>query len=57
MLANGLRYFTDTPLTIIGLFIFFAAFTGIAIWTFMRSRSREYYRKMSEMPLNEGVEK
>lgn len=54
MLATGLKYFTDTPLTVIGLFIFITVFSGITMWTFMRRRSRQYYRKMSQMPLDEG---
>lgn len=54
MLSTGLRHFTDIPITIVGLLIFFVCFSGIAIWTFFRRRSREYYREISELPLNEG---
>lgn len=53
MKKEGLAYFTDTYLTSIGLLIFFCFFLGVVWWT-SRRHSRELYRRLETLPLQEG---
>ena len=53
MLQQGLKFFTDGPVTVLGLLIFFLAFAGILSWTFFRAHSKSYYQKIAELPLQE----
>ncbi len=53
MLSHGLKFFTDIPLTLIGMALFMLAFLGVAAWTFFRSQSKEFYRKVGNLPLTE----
>lgn len=53
MKQEGLSYFTDTHLTVLGLIIFFAFFIGVVWWVSQKSR-RGYYSEMEKMPLNDA---
>lgn len=53
MKQEGLSYFTDTHLTILGLLIFFVFFIGVVIWV-NRKNVHGYYKNMEQMPLNDG---
>lgn len=53
MKQDGLTYFTDTHLTILGLVIFLLFFTGVLSWV-SRKNVRDYYKNMEHMPLNDG---
>jgi cytochrome c oxidase cbb3-type subunit 4 len=48
---EGLKYFTDTWMTLVGLMIFFTYFTYMVIKV-IRCHP-EYIQKMSELPLKE----
>ncbi len=52
MKQEGLKYFTDTNLTAVGLIIFFAFFVGLLFWVYRKSSS-EIYIEMSRLPLKE----
>jgi hypothetical protein len=56
MLSEGLKFFTDLPLTIMGLMIFLVAFMSITTWTLFRAQAKEFYQKVAEMPLREEQE-
>lgn len=57
MLKEGLSYFTDTHITLIGLALFMILFIGIIFWT-RRQSTNEIYSQLSELPLqNEGEHK
>ncbi|MGE5085421.1 MAG: cbb3-type cytochrome oxidase subunit 3 [Bacillota bacterium] len=53
MKQDGLKFFTDTHLTSIGLMIFFLFFVGVMIWVYRRN-SKEIYQSMEQLPLNDG---
>jgi cbb3-type cytochrome oxidase subunit 3 len=53
MKQEGLSFFTDTYLTILGLVIFFLFFIGVVVWV-NRKNVRDYYNSMQSMPLNDG---
>jgi cbb3-type cytochrome oxidase subunit 3 len=53
MKQEGLSFFTDTYLTILGLVIFFLFFIGVVVWV-NRKNVRDYYKSMQSMPLNDG---
>ncbi len=55
MLSAGMKFFTDIPLTVVGMLIFFCFFVGAVIWTF-RVRSLSYYQQVAELPLREEGE-
>ncbi|WII73652.1 cbb3-type cytochrome c oxidase subunit 3 [Bdellovibrio sp. 22V] len=50
MKQEGLRYFTDTHLTALGLLIFFVFFVGVLIWVY-RKHSKELYQHLEQIPL------
>lgn len=56
MLTHGLKFFTDIPLTIIGMVLFMLAFLGIAAWIYLPSRSKDFYQTLSYLPLIEEHE-
>jgi cbb3-type cytochrome oxidase subunit 3 len=56
MLSQGLTYFNNVPLTVVGMILFFTVFLVVVLWTFGRSRSREFYEKLAEIPLNQDGE-
>ncbi|MBV2167889.1 MAG: cbb3-type cytochrome c oxidase subunit 3 [Bdellovibrio sp.] len=53
MKQEGLKYFTDTHLTGMGLLIFFIFFVGVLFWVYRKS-STEIYHKMEQIPLQDG---
>lgn len=53
MLSHGLKFFTDIPITLIGMILFMIAFFGVTAWTFLRSQSKEFYQKVANLPLTE----
>lgn len=53
MKQDGLKFFTDTHLTSIGLMIFFLFFVGVMFWIYRRN-SKELYSGMEQLPLNDG---
>lgn len=55
-MKEGLKYFTDTYLTSIGLLLFFVFFVAVIFWVF-RKGSKAFYNKASQLPLNEPEEK
>ena len=52
MKAEGLKYFTDAPIMIIGLLLFIFSFLGFIAWVNRRG-STELYRRISLLPLSE----
>ena len=56
MLSRGLLFFTDIPLTVAGMLLFFGTFITIAAWTFFRSGSLDFYQSVANLPLGEEVE-
>lgn len=53
MKQEGLKYFTETHLTALGLLIFFLFFIGVLFWVYRKSSS-SLYSKMEQMPLKDG---
>lgn len=53
MKQEGLKFFTDTHLTAMGLLIFFLFFVGVLIWVYRKS-STEIYSHMEQIPLKDG---
>lgn len=53
MLSHGLKFFTDIPITLVGMILFMLAFLGITTWTFLRSQSKEFYQRVGNLPLTE----
>jgi cbb3-type cytochrome oxidase subunit 3 len=53
MKQEGLSFFTDTHLTILGLLIFFVFFICVVAWV-SRKNVRGFYKNMENMPLNDG---
>lgn len=50
MLKEGLKFFTDTHITLIGLVLFMTLFVGIVLWV-NRKSTKQLYSQISEMPL------
>ena len=53
MKQEGLSFFTDTYLTVIGLLLFFLFFVGVILWV-RRKSGATYYQNMEQMPLRDG---
>lgn len=53
MKQDGLSFFTDTHLTVLGLMLFFLFFVGVLIWVY-RKDSNKYYETMEHLPLKDG---
>lgn len=53
MKQEGLRFFTDTHLTAMGLLIFFLFFVSVLFWVYRKSSS-ELYNRLEQMPLKDG---
>lgn len=51
MKQEGLKFFTDTYMTSMGLIIFFAFFVGVLFWVYRKS-STETYAQLEKMPLD-----
>ncbi|MCX7979252.1 MAG: cbb3-type cytochrome c oxidase subunit 3 [Bdellovibrionaceae bacterium] len=54
MKKEGLSYFSDTHLTLVGLGIFIVVFTGVILWTWYQSKHNAY-SEVERLPL-EGDE-
>lgn len=52
MKAEGLKYFTEAPMMVIGFLIFFVCFLGFVLWVNRRG-STDYYRRISRLPFTE----
>ena len=50
-MRHVLSYFPIKNLPIVGLLLFLILFTGVIIWVY-RSGSDQFYKKMSELPLD-----
>ena len=55
MLSQGLLFFNEIPLTLLGLLLFIFTFTGVTCWTFLRDASEPYYREIANLPLHEDI--
>lgn len=53
MHRNVLTHFPFMSLVIFGQLLFFAIFVGAIIWVYRR-KSGEFYRQLSNMPLDDG---
>lgn len=51
----GLKYFTDTHLTSLGLVIFVVFFIGVIFWVY-RKNSSQLYKELGNMPLDNNGE-
>ncbi|MFZ3231459.1 MAG: CcoQ/FixQ family Cbb3-type cytochrome c oxidase assembly chaperone [Pseudobdellovibrio sp.] len=49
MKQDGLKYFTDTYLTSIGLMLFFTFFVVVVFWVF-RKGSKQFYNRTALIP-------
>ena len=45
-------FFSDIPLTILGMLIFLIIFIVVMLWTYLRPESKEFYTKIERLPLN-----
>jgi len=52
-MKDGLEYFTDTHLTVIGLIIFLSFFLGVLWWTSLK-HNKNNYKQLEQIPLNDG---
>ena len=50
-MTDGLKYFTDTHLTSIGLILFFTFFIAVLFWIF-RKGSKKFYNQAAKIPFN-----
>ena len=50
MMKQGLKYFTDTDLTALGLILFLAVFVGVILWTRYVSK-QGIYSEIEKLPL------
>ncbi len=51
-MKEGLKYFTDTHFTLLGLLIFFIWFVLMCFWVY-RLQSPQFHEQMSLLPLND----
>lgn len=45
------QLFTDTPMTLVGLLIFFTCFSALTLWVFARKGARREYEALGQIPL------
>ena len=55
MKQEGLSYFTDTHLTILGFFLFLFSFLAVYFWTYRKS-AKSHYEEIGKIPLEQGVQ-
>jgi hypothetical protein len=48
--------FTDTPITMWGLVLFFALFVALFCWVYLRRGAYEFYESLALMPFQEEGE-
>jgi cbb3-type cytochrome oxidase subunit 3 len=56
MLSTGMKFFTDTPITVAGLVLFVMAFALVIAQVYFRKNSKKYYQNLAEMPLKSESE-
>lgn len=57
MLSTGLKFFNDTPLTILAMLLFVLAFSIVSVWVLYRGKSDGFYKELSLYPLKEEEKK
>ncbi len=55
MYAQGLKFFTETHLSVFGLLLFIAVFFSVTVWTMFRAQSKEFYQKIAMLPFAEDT--
>jgi hypothetical protein len=53
MMVEGLKFFTETYLTVIALVLFVVTFAAASVWTMMRKDSKQFYQKVANLALAE----
>lgn len=53
MKQEGLKFFTETYLTSIGLLLFFVFFVSVIFWVY-RGPSKDLYKRLEKLPLLDG---
>lgn len=49
------QLFTDTPMTVVGLILFFTAFMALFAWVYFRKGAKQHYELMARLPfIHEG---
>lgn len=57
MLQQGLRHFSDMPLILIAMFIFFVTYLGVLSLTLIGRKSNERMERFAGIPLQEDEQK
>lgn len=52
MKTEGLKYFSDAPIMVVGFLIFFFCFLAFIFWVYRRG-SKNLYNHIARLPLNE----
>jgi cbb3-type cytochrome oxidase subunit 3 len=50
MRSEALKFFTDTDMVLLALFLFLTCFVGVIFWIYRKS-SKELYQYMGHLPL------
>lgn len=53
MLQQGLKHFTEIPLTVLGMLIFFVTYMGVLTFTLLGKKTKEKMQRFAAMPLSE----
>ncbi|HND85199.1 MAG TPA: cbb3-type cytochrome c oxidase subunit 3 [Pseudobdellovibrionaceae bacterium] len=53
MKSEGLEYFTDTWMTLLGLMLFVAVSVALVAWI-LRPSSKKYLQRAATLPFNDG---
>lgn len=53
MLQEGLRHYTEIPLTVLGMLLFFVTYMGMLTFTLWGHKSKERWERFGRMPLQE----
>lgn len=53
MKAEAFAHYSDVAMTLLGLVLFVAVFTGAVIWTGLKANKKKY-EKIARQPLNDG---
>lgn len=51
MMQEGLKHFTEIPLTVVGMLLFFVTYMGILTVTLMGKRTKARMDKLAGLPL------
>lgn len=52
MLSHVSKFFSDIPITVTGMMIFFFVFIAVALWTFFRPHSKTFYQQIEQLPFS-----